>query len=213
MCVPGRNIPCLCGLRSTVKCDQVGADAAVVEQRVALARRSVGRPRSAVLRAQSIRNSMRSLRTCETGAAKPSWPSSVSRPAAASAASTRATVSTGRSAPSVGCDQVRSEPPWRRQLLDVDDGETGRGQHALRRQQREVGVVLVVDRVVLVALDEPQQVRDLDADRAVVGDERAQALGEVDDVGHVGEHVVRDDEVGAPRAVRRRRLRSPRPGT
>ena len=54
----------------------------------------------------------------------------------------------------------------------------------------------MVDRVVLVAVDEPQQVRDLDADVAVVGDQRAQALAEVDDVRHVGEDVVRDDQVG-----------------
>ena len=35
-------------------------------------------------------------------------------------------------------------------------------------------------------------------DRPVVGDQRAQALGEVEDVGHVGEYVVGDDEVGGP---------------
>ena len=40
------------------------------------------------------------------------------------------------------------------QLLDVDHGESGRGEHPLRGQQRQVGEVLVVDRVVLVALDQ-----------------------------------------------------------
>ena len=41
MCVPGRNFPCLCGFRSTVKLDQVGADAAEVQQGVPLAGRAV----------------------------------------------------------------------------------------------------------------------------------------------------------------------------
>ncbi|GAA1988167.1 hypothetical protein GCM10009718_27160 [Isoptericola halotolerans] len=82
------------------------------------------------------------------------------------------------------------------ELLDVDHGEPGGSEHPLRREQREVAVVLVVDGVVLVALDEAEQVRDLDAHPALVGDQRAQAVGEVDDVGHVGEHVVRHDQVG-----------------
>ncbi len=54
----------------------------------------------------------------------------------------------------------------------------------------------MVDRVVLVALDESQQVRDLDGHPPRVGHEGSQPLGEVDDVGHVGEDVVGDDEVG-----------------
>ena len=54
----------------------------------------------------------------------------------------------------------------------------------------------MVDRVVLVALDQAQQVRDLDGQRAVVGEQLAQAAREVDDVGHVREDVVRDHEVG-----------------
>jgi hypothetical protein len=41
------------------------------------------------------------------------------------------------------------------ELLHVDDVQPCRRQHSLGREQREVGVVLVVDRVVEVALDEP----------------------------------------------------------
>ena len=52
------------------------------------------------------------MRTSATDAAKPAWPSSVCRPAAASSASTSATAALGAPAVSVGIDQVRSEPPW-----------------------------------------------------------------------------------------------------
>ena len=82
------------------------------------------------------------------------------------------------------------------QLLHVDDPQARRRQHALRRQQAQVRVVLVVDRVVLVSLDEPQEVRYLDAHVPLVGNERSQPVGEVDDVRHVGEHVVGHDEIG-----------------
>ena len=58
-----------------------------------------------------------------------------------------------------------------RELLDVDDGEAGGGEHALGRQQGEVREVLVVDRVVLVALDESEQVWDLDAEPTVDGEQ------------------------------------------
>ena len=56
--------------------------------------------------------------------------------------------------------------------------------------------MLVIDGVVLVAFDQPQQVRDLDADPAGVGNQRAQSLAEVDDVGNMCEHIVGDNEVG-----------------
>ena len=83
------------------------------------------------------------------------------------------------------------------QLLDVDHRQARRREHPLGGEQAEVGVVLVVDRVVLVALDEALEVGDLDAHDAVVGDQPTQPRAEVDDVGDVGEDVVGDDQVGA----------------
>lgn len=54
----------------------------------------------------------------------------------------------------------------------------------------------MVDGVVLAPFDEPEQVRELQRDQPVVGHQLAQASGEVDDVGHVREHVVRHHQVG-----------------
>ena len=61
------------------------------------------------------------------------------------------------------------------EFLDVDHPQPGRRQGTGGGQQGQVGEVLVVDGVVLAALDQPEQVRELQRDRALVLDQRAQA--------------------------------------
>ena len=56
--------------------------------------------------------------------------------------------------------------------------------------------MLVIDRVVLPALDQAQQVRELQRDHALVLDQRSQSGRETPDVRHVGEDVVRGHQVG-----------------
>src|SRR5215469_8479591 len=87
-------------------------------------------------------------------------------------------------------------PAVRRQLVDVDDPKSGGGQRPRRGQQRQVREVLVIDRVVLALLDQPRQMRELKRDQPSVLDQSAQAGGEASYVGHVGEDVVGRDEVG-----------------
>src|SRR6202167_3724235 len=55
--------------------------------------------------------------------------------------------------------------------------------------------MLVIDRVVLSALDKTEQVRELQRHHAVVFDQRAQAGREAPDVGHVGEDIVARHQV------------------
>ena len=54
----------------------------------------------------------------------------------------------------------------------------------------------MVDGVVLAPLDQPEQVRELQRDRALVLDQSAQARREAADVGHVGKDVVPRHQVG-----------------
>ena len=54
----------------------------------------------------------------------------------------------------------------------------------------------MVDRVELPALDHPQQVRELEGRYALRLQDLGEARREVEDVGHVGKHVVRRREVG-----------------
>ena len=64
-----------------------------------------------------------------------------------------------------------------RQQLDVHNGQAAARERPARGFDRVVLEVLVVDRVVLVLLDQRQQVLHLDGDPAVVGDQGAQRPG------------------------------------
>jgi hypothetical protein len=50
-----------------------------------------------------------------------------------------------------------------RERLDVEQGEAVRGEDPRRGREREVGEVLVVDRVVLGLGDQPEQVEETPA--------------------------------------------------
>jgi len=90
------------------------------------------------------------------------------------------------------------------QLLDVDHLQIRGRKHTHRRKQGQIGIVLVIDGVVLVAFDQPEQVRNLNADAAGVRNQRTQTLAEVDDVRNMCNDIVCDDEVGS--AVSRRHI-------
>ena len=84
-----------------------------------------------------------------------------------------------------------------RQAIDVDDGQAMGGEDPAQGEHREVREVLVVDRVELVVGQEPEQVRHLDREEAVVGEQDREATDEVVDVGHLGQDVIADEQVGA----------------
>ena len=151
---PGRKRPCLCGLRSTVYVEQVAADAAVVEQRVALGRRAVADDPLALRAGASMRNVEQrrawSARTCSREAARRSR-AGRGRPRARARRSSRARSVTGCAASSACRAKMRSEPPC------VGSSSTSNDRQAVRArrrcstvEQREVREVLVVDRVELV---------------------------------------------------------------
>ena len=82
------------------------------------------------------------------------------------------------------------------QFLDVEDSQAVRGEDALRRAQREIREMLVVDRVELVLGDEPHEMRKLDRRDAPRREQGGDAGDEGIDVGHLRQHIVGDDEVG-----------------
>ncbi len=83
----------------------------------------------------------------------------------------------------------------RRQLVDAVDVQTVCIDDPSRGLQREVAEVLVVDRVVLESLDEPQEMWELEGRGAARCEQNRDALDEVVDVRHVGEDVVAGDQV------------------
>jgi hypothetical protein len=82
-----------------------------------------------------------------------------------------------------------------RDLVEVDDRQSLGGEDAFGRREREVREVLVVDRVEEVRLDELHQVRELDRRRSLLREEGLHARDEVVQVRRLGEHVVGDDQV------------------
>ena len=82
-------------------------------------------------------------------------------------------------------------------FLDVEDAQAVGGEDAARGGEREVREVLVVDGVELVLFDEAREVRELHRDDAVGLQQLLDPGHEVVEVGHLGQHVVADHEVGA----------------
>src|SRR5947199_10556096 len=78
----------------------------------------------------------------------------------------------------------------RLQLIHIEDLETVRRKHLTRSQEGEVGEVLVIDRVELVALDQTQEVRDLDRGHTVGRQDDPKTADEVVEIRDMGHDVV-----------------------
>ena len=182
--------------------EKIGTDAAVVEQRVSLPGGAVaGDPLPVAPRARSgargvatsaqrrARRSPRSRRATVVATARVHARAARRLQGGASRRGDGrrpATSLRAREAPR----RRRPARPWSLEELD-------------HRLEREVRVVLVVDRVELDTLDQPHEMRDLDRRDAARSQEDAHAADEVVDVGNVREHVVR--RRSGQRAVRRDR--------
>lgn len=92
-----------------------------------------------------------------------------------------------------------------RKGFDVDDGQPGGRERTGRRRDRVVLEMLVVDGVELRELDQVARVVHLDGQPPVVGEQRAQGAGEAQQVGDVGIDVVGHHEVRGPVPVPNRR--------
>ena len=89
----------------------------------------------------------------------------------------------------------------RRQFLDVESDKTVRGQNALHRHEREIGKVLVIDRVELQFADEVQDVRKFEGRDAARLENFRKSGDEFADIGNMRQHIVGRSEIGgkAPR--------------
>ena len=87
------------------------------------------------------------------------------------------------------------------ELLNVDHAQPGRGQSAPGGQERQVRVVLVVDRVELTSLHEAKKVGKLQGHQTGVLHQGPETRREVPDVRDMGEHIVRSHQVGTSVAL------------
>ena len=81
------------------------------------------------------------------------------------------------------------------QHFDVDRHQTVGGRDTLHREQREIGKVLVIDRVELVLGDQPLEMRDFDRDNALRAEEEGHAGDEVVELRHLRQNVVGGNQV------------------
>ena len=115
---------------------------------------------------------------------------------AASSASSASTAA-ARGARIVGMATVDAQAAAvRGQLLHVAHAQAGAGEYRGHRVERQVGKMLVVDRVELRVLDEAHQVRKFERDRPTGFQRGLESRREVVDVGHVGIDIVADDQIG-----------------
>ena len=148
MCVPGQELAVLERVAVDREGEQVAADAAVVEQRVALARAPVRDDRLA-LGARSTRNSTRSLRTSPPSRRSRRGPRRcAARPPPRRPAPSATAGSARRRSRSASTRCAASRRGWAAPPTSTTVSPAAR-QHPLGGEQRQVRVVLVVDRVVL----------------------------------------------------------------
>ena len=164
----GQELPLLVRVAVDRELEEVRTDAAVVEQRVPLARGAVAGDR-ACPRAGGRSGTRADATSVSSPAARtPCGPRAcrIRAPARARASSSTARLTASRAlARSLRVEAQRSAVAL--QLVDVEDLEAVGREHLRRGEEREVREVLVVDRVELVALHEPQEVRHLDRHDAV----------------------------------------------
>ena len=199
ICVPGSNFDCLCGFRSATMEISSRSHAAKIEQRVALGGGAVGRHRLAFalgLREELAQRAPAHLdplgKTASMHRGRPI------RPPLPAPAALRSRALSCRSARRAVGGKNAQRAAVRRQLLDVVNPQAVAPEHLFDGVEREVRIVLVVDRVELDLLDQFEEMGKFDGRRAGGLQQRSDAGDEVVQPRHMGQHVVADDQIGAP---------------
>jgi len=83
-----------------------------------------------------------------------------------------------------------------RQLLHIKDPQSGCGKDAVDRVKREIGIVLVIDRVKLGVFNQAHEVGKFKGNGSTRLERRSQPGGEVHKVRHMGIDIIADNQVG-----------------
>ena len=86
--------------------------------------------------------------------------------------------------------------PMGRQVLDVKDPQVVTREHPLDHSERQVRIVLVIDRIELDLGDHPQQMRKLEGRHPLGIEDRGKPRDEIVDLRHMRKHVISGSEVG-----------------
>src|SRR5580698_7333827 len=72
-----------------------------------------------------------------------------------------------------------------------------RSENLLCGQERKIAEVLMIDRIELILLHQPHQMRKLDSDDTTRPQQDLHPCDKVVEIGHLGEHVVSEQQIGA----------------
>jgi hypothetical protein len=84
----------------------------------------------------------------------------------------------------------------RSELLDVEDGQAVVIEYSADGRKREIGKVLVIDRIELIVFHQPDEMGEFHRDHPVISHQRCEAVDEIVQVRHMGEDIVAQDEIG-----------------
>ena len=179
--------------------EEVGADPAVVQKRVALARRAVAADRPCP-RPWPRSGTTAGCAWCASPARRRTRRSRRRASRRLRSRARRSDTLPGRSA--APSRRARDRPAASRHGSDSSStsisSQAVPGRQALDRDQREVGEVLVVDRVELVLRHQPLEMRELQRDHALRREQPGHAGDEVVEVGDLRQDVVADDQIRPP---------------
>src|SRR5580698_1898641 len=82
------------------------------------------------------------------------------------------------------------------ELLDVKYPQSMPARETVHRHQRKVREVLMVNRVELIFLDKPLEMREFECDHPLRRQQLRHSRSEVVEIGDLRQHVVADDEIG-----------------
>src|SRR5690348_12999188 len=92
----------------------------------------------------------------------------------------------------------------RGKLFDIEQGQPMRGKYPLNGQKREIGEVLVIDRIELIVLHQFHEVRELHRNDPAWLQENLHAPDEVVQIRDMSQHIIPQKEICA--FPRRRKL-------
>lgn len=83
-------------------------------------------------------------------------------------------------------------------LFDVEYSEFVLGGETFDCYERKIREVLVIDRIKLVLINKPLEVRKFERDHTVARNQMRHSSGEVIEIRHLRQNIIADDEIGAP---------------
>src|SRR5688572_6455735 len=83
----------------------------------------------------------------------------------------------------------------RAELANVEQPQTVRCEYPPDRRKRKIREVLVIDRIELIQIHELHEMRELERRDSALREQLLHAGDEIVEVGHVGEHVVAEDQL------------------